>query len=148
MLSFKQYILESGDSHYPFKLWSGTSNVYTFKDHNNKTKILEINKSEPEVAHVNFFDQDSKASKMYDATNDLGHRAIKVFSTVKEIMKHHVANNPGVKLYSFESNKNEKNRHSLYSKFTKRMGGETDNDDVEYATHTIPASSLYYLFLV
>lgn len=155
MLTFIQYIQEAGDSHYPFKEtpnnphWDEDmhpdSANYHFKvdgeDH--FAFIKHHNARHAEVLFGKEYPDDPFASS-YDLTKDKGTKATKVFSTVHNIIRHHVKTHPDVEHITFTSSKFEPTRASLYSKYTKKLGGRTDEypyeTGMEY-THTIPADS-------
>lgn len=160
MLRFKEFIAESGDSSYEFHKYphvgkvfgGGQLHKYSFKDTSGLEKRVEIfhepdDSSRKVDAHVSFHDTDKETEededKKHAATGAHRHEALKIFSTVKRIMKDHAKANSHIDNFVFSSRNNEPSRVKLYSKMTHKLGGETYHDPkYEYSQHSIPADKL------
>lgn len=146
MKTFKSFISESGNSHYPFK--TGNSDLigghtYYFQDNTGKHKGVYVkNHDDREHATVVFYEHDPDGfNSTFDATGENGHSAVKVFSTVKHILKHHSIRYPSIHTYSFSSEKSEPTRERLYNMFVKKMNGST-KEGATVNHHFIPAKTL------
>lgn len=154
MYRFKEFILESGDTAHDFNkakapkkpAWADSSHRYAFKDSSGAEKHVDIHHQsfgDKPSADVSFHDshKDTTDDK-HKATGQSGSKAIKVFSTVKAIMKHHAKAHPEIHKYEFSSSNDEPTRVKLYSRMTKHLGGSTEKDD-NITYHHIPTSKLH-----
>lgn len=121
MISFKTFT-ESFSSHYDFEHkspYSG-SHSYSFNTHNNKKfHVLiahHLEKKKP-VAHVAFTNQHGE----FHRTGDEGHHALKILSTVKHIIHHHLENHPHLTGITFDADKSEPEREQLYRHLTRHF---------------------------
>ena len=154
MYRFKTFIAESGDTAHDFNkvkapkkpAWADESHRYAFKDSSGTEKHVDIHHQsfgEKPSADISFHDshKENNNNDKHDATGKLGSKAIKTFSTVKAIMKHHAKAHPHIHSYEFSSSNNEPTRVKLYSRMTKHLGGSTEkNDNITY--HHVPADKL------
>ena len=154
MYSFKTFIAESGDSAHEFNrvkapkkpAWADESHRYAFKDSSGAEKHVDIHHQsfgDKPSADVSFHDshKENDNDDKHKATGESGSKAIKVFSTVKAIMKHHAKAHPHIDRYEFSSSNDEPTRVKLYSRMTKHLGGSTEkNDNITY--HHVPADKL------
>lgn len=148
MLSFQEFINESGDSHYPYKKTAALNGIhhYGFTDDTGKGKtvIISNHNNTKRSADVVFHDDDRQYSsydKKYSASGELKHKAVKVFSTVKHILSKHLSDHPHITEYEFYSDKHEPSRVNLYKRMTQKMGG-TSEDGEDDVRHVIPVDKL------
>lgn len=147
MLSFKKFIIESGDSHYSYKKTStdGKKHTYEFADDVGRKKTVHVIHSDTgHTADVAFHDNDkanTNASQKYSSTGEVGHKAGKVFSTVKHILKTHSTDHPKLSAFSFDSNKKDPSRVKLYTRMAAKMGGASEEGH-EFHHHMIPTEKL------
>lgn len=146
MISFSKFIIESGDSHYPYKKSHTYGNFihhYDFDDGSGKKKRVTID-HDGSAAEIAFHDTDKeeKGSKeKYGATGESKGKSLKVFSTVKHILKKHASEHPDLHVYSFSSNKHEPSRVSLYKRMASKLGGASEEGKHHYH-HMIPVNKL------
>ena len=153
MLAFKRFILESGDSYHPYdkvkahtEPWADESHRYQFKDDSGNIKHVDIHHQSFGLhpnAYVSFHDshKEDSGSEKHSATGELRHKAVRVFSTVKHILKHHAQNHPHLSGFEFSSSHDEPSRVKLYSHMAKKLGGKTEhNRDISY--HYVDADKL------
>lgn len=152
MLTFKEYISESGDSSYEFHKISdnhkpdgrASAHRYSFKDNEGNEKHVDIvhRGKNGDNASVSFHDEGSYfKNHMFSANGKHGHKALRVFSTVKTILAHHTKEHPHLDHYKFSADKDNTSRSSLYTRMAKRMGGHTE-DHEDMTAHVIPAKNL------
>ena len=153
MYRFKTFIAESGDTAHEFHKvkapkkaeWADESHRYSFNDSSGSEKHVDIHHQsfgEKPSADVSFHDSHKAASnEKHDATGKLGSKAVKVFSTVKAIMKHHAKAHPHIHNYEFSSNNDEPTRVKLYSRMTKHLGGSTEGSG-NLTYHRVSADKL------
>lgn len=147
MLSFKQFVIESGDSHYSYTKTStnGKNHSYEFADDAGRKKTVSIVHSDSgNTADVAFHDNDKEntnASQKYGSTGEHGHKATKIFSTLKHILKKHKSENPNISAFAFDSNKKDPSRVKLYTRMTAKMGGASEEGPV-FHHHMIPTTHL------
>jgi hypothetical protein len=149
MYGFKDFLLESFDTAHEFHkddsikkpTWVHASHRYSFKDSAGSEKHVDIHHIH-DSATVTFQDSDKDNNDdKHDATGKLGSKAVKVFSTVKAILKHHAKAHPHIDNYEFSSSKHEPSRVKLYSRMTKHLGGSSEDDgDITY--HRVSADKL------
>jgi hypothetical protein len=149
MYGFKDFLLESFDTAHEFHKddsikkpkWADESHRYTFKDSAGSEKNVDIHHTHDSAAFA-FHDSDKDNNDdKHDATGKLGSKAVKVFSTVKAIIKHHSKAHPHIDNYEFSSSNHEPSRVKLYSRMTKHLRGSSeDNGDITY--HRVSADKL------
>jgi hypothetical protein len=124
--------MESRDNPYSFKevekspeLGHGDSASYAFDADGHKllVDVRHYTQGEAEVSFEPF--HDDRKSHVYKMTGDKGTKAARIMSTVHHIIKHHVGNRPHVQTIDFTSDKTEPSRASVYTRYTKQMGGRT-----------------------
>lgn len=145
MLTFKKYLQEALDRPYEFEtghardMGEGSSlHTYRFKDHKGKQYYVNFmhRESQPDKAGLSFYDDKMNVHK----TGTAGTKSIKIFSTVRHIIKQHVAKHPDLQRISFTSEKGSEgeqtSRSKLYKKFADLSGGQTEKG-LEQDTHHI-----------
>lgn len=155
MKSFRQFLDEMGDSSHEFKEvkpkkepYADSSHRYEFKDSAGNTKHVDIHHhSYYDKPHASVTFHDASREKAgwdkYDATGELGRHAVRVFSTVKHILKHHAKKHPDLHAFDFDSSHDEPSRVKLYTRLTRSLGGQTNAHDHEgIAHHSVEASKL------
>lgn len=146
MLSFSQFMIESGDSHYPYEKTLSYGNFvhhYDFHDGSGKKKRVTID-HDGGAAEVAFHDVDKenmKRKQKYGATGESKGKSLKIFSTVKHILKNHAKEHPDLHVYSFSSDKSEPSRVSLYKRMASKLGGASEEGRDQYH-HMIPVDKL------
>lgn len=149
MLTFSQFLKEAGDTAHPFKydgvFDAGDDEVYhryTFNHEGDKYRTFITHKNKPS-SHVSVsFSQHTPSGRgTYWMTNKLGPSAIKVMSTVHNIVKYHLAKHPEIQEVRFTSDDDEPSRVKLYTRYTKKHGGLTKPSDEDEHIHIIPADS-------
>jgi hypothetical protein len=138
MYNFKTFIAESGDTSYEFHksqppkkpVWADESHRYAFKDSSGAEKHVDIHNQsihDKPGAEISFHDSNKEVNdSKYNATGQSGSKAVKIFSTVKAIMKHHAKAYPNIDYYVFDASHKEPSRVKLYSRMTKHLGGTTE----------------------
>lgn len=139
MYSFKTFIIESGDTSYEFQkvappkkpVWADESHRYSFKDSSGAEKHVDIHNQsihDKPGAEISFHDSHKETSNdsKYNATGESGSKAVKIFSTVKAIMKHHAKAYPDLDYYVFDASHKEPSRVKLYSRIAKHLSGTTE----------------------
>lgn len=149
MISFLQYITEAGDNPYPFKevqksqhMGHPKSATYEFHVDDDKyfADLQHFTDSEAEASFGS--KHDDPFISAYALRGDKGEKAARVMSTVHHIIKRHVSKNPELKTIDFTSDMFEPSRVSLYTRYTKKMGGETHGSSIDPTRyHRIPADS-------
>lgn len=145
MLSFSKFIVEAGDVALPFKdegeVHSDDGSKYhsyTF-DHNDKKYRVNI---VPHSRSMSVYFGNSVDDRIANTslTGDQKNTAIRILSTVHNIVKHHVSKHPDVEKVRFTSDNLEPSRVKLYTKYTEKHGGITGTtpDDT---VHIIPAKA-------
>ena len=121
--SFKQFVAETFDSSHVFRdrgpNSTNTQHKYAF-DHGDDTIHVTFTHHPDNDTNVSFTNKYGH----YDASNDKGPGAVKVFSTVHKIMQHHAAKYPKTSNYSF--NGQTGSRTKLYDKLVNKIGGTTE----------------------
>lgn len=149
MLTFSQFLKEAGDTTLPFKydgsFDAGDDEVYhrySFNHEGNKynTFLTHKNRPKPHVS-VSFSQHMPSGRWTYWMTNKSGPSAIKVMSTVHNIVKHHLAKHPEIKEVRFTSDGDEPSRAKLYTRYAEKHGGHTKTSDEDEHIHIIPAQS-------
>jgi hypothetical protein len=160
MIRFKQYLEEAFDKPYEFKHEVGEfEHLYHFSDGKTNYRAF-VSKhgmgkhgSTHEVGFATVRPSKRRPGETisnFGATGEQGHRAPRVFSTVRHILRHHADANPGAEHYTFSSEKSDdsdvhnrwhdSSRSKLYKTMTHRAGGKTvDSSHDNVAHHFIPA---------
>jgi hypothetical protein len=139
-LSFKDFLLEIFDKHYPYKsnLDANQANIpnmhsYTFYDHMNKPFDVHIKHDDtnPHIGHIMFNDEDYDSENI---TGNSGTHSIGVLSTVKKIALDHAARH-NIQQYRFTSSDHpdDKSRARLY----KKLADKTTIDKYGNYTHIV-----------
>lgn len=149
MLSFTRFINEAGDTARPYT-YQGEKDEYGHRYHQytfaNGGRDYRVNIAHHDIPHhiaiVNFSDHTDHGDSfgVQTITNRAKHSAVRVMSTVHNIVKHHLSKHPEIEEVHFSSNPDEPSRGRLYAKYTEKHGGITD--PTAYDTdHVIPARS-------
>lgn len=158
MFSFRSFLLfEAGDSPYAFKEVSkrdqdtyGSDDhphtaVYRFKDEVGTPYFANVIHYNDKHAEVSFgtHENDDPFVSPYELRRDKGLKAARIMSTVHHIIKRHAARHPLLNTINFTSDIIEPSRVKLYTNYTKRLGGTTNDSeqDIYSKIHTIPAAS-------
>ena len=145
----ESFLNEAGDATLPFKydgsFDAGDNEVYhrySFSYGGNKynTFLTHKNKLNPHVS-VSFAQHTPSGRHTYWMTNKSGSSAIKVMSTVHNIIKHHLAKHPEIKGVRFTSDDEEPSRVKVYTRYTEKHGGQTKELEYGEHLHIIPARS-------
>lgn len=148
MISFKTFVLaEAGDKPYDFHVGDEGEGVTRYHFHTGKTPYVTTVTHFGDEADVSFHTHhglnDYDDVPLYHMTGNQGMKAGRILSTIHHIVKRHIAKHPRLKTISFSSDTTEPSRASLYTRYTKRMGGTTRDSGVVYDTkvHDIPADA-------
>lgn len=145
MLTFSQYLKEAGDAALPYK-YEGEHDDYGMVYHRyaftNGDRKFRVNIAHHDIPHniavVNFADYTDRDFGTQMITGHAKHSAVKVMSTVHNIVKDHLSKHPEIHEVHFTSSPDEPSRQKLYAKYTEKHGGITD--PTAYDTdHVIPA---------
>lgn len=147
MLTFSQFLKEAGDAALPFKYdgehdeYDQRYHRYSFVSDGRKYRVNFAHHDMPHsVAIVNFADYTDRDFGDQNMTGKSKHAAVRVMSTVHNIVKHHLSKHPEIEEVHFSSSPDEPSRGRLYSRYTEKHGGITD--PTAYDTlHVIPARS-------
>lgn len=152
MKKFKEYLKESLNKPYHSKFYDSDddgygnqTHEYHFKDHSGEHHPVYFRHHEesPHEAEMSF----SSSEGGYEATGKQGHHAVRIFSTMKDIIAKHAKKHPHLKTITFSSDKDETkpyqykegSRNRLYRKLTDISGGKTEDND-DRLTHKIPVN--------
>lgn len=147
MLTFSQFLKEAGDAALPFR-YDGEHDEYDQRYHRysfvNNGRRYRVNFAHHDMPHsvaiVNFADHTDREFGDQNMTNKAKETAVRVMSTVHNIVKHHISKHPEIEEVHFTSSPDEPSRGRLYAKYTEKHGGITD--PTAYDTqHVIPAQS-------
>jgi hypothetical protein len=148
MLSFSQFLKEAGDGALPFKFdgehdeYDQRYHRYSFQ-HNGKPFRVNIAHHDAPfpTAFVNFADY-SQRPELGDmnVTGRARHGAVKVLSTVHNIVKHHLGKHPEIEEVRFTSSPDEPSREKLYARYAEKHGGISDPTGYD-TIHVVPASA-------
>lgn len=146
MQPFRQFVSESGDSSYPYDYRGIEHNVvHQYQIHHptgKKFKVSIFHDMPGNNASVEFGDESKAVGADVQVTHEHPRDSHKILSTVHKIMKDHSYEH-GINTYHFTSDKSEKSRVSLYTKFTKRFGGKTvESPNRNFFHHKIPTDNL------
>lgn len=146
MLSFISFIVETGDTHYPFKKIKTTTDAhrYSFTDGVGNIKHVDFDhRGRKSSAELGFHDEQNAretGDEKYGPSGELGTKSIKVFSTIKHIIDQHAKEHPHLKSIHFDSRGDNPTRTKLYHRMAKHAGGDTDFAHWG-AEHVIPVNS-------
>lgn len=156
MLSFSQFVLsEAGDKPYDFHVGDHSSynhdfssqyhphsSTYEFQTGGSQYHAAVLHDSD-QKAYVVFGTNRSDEKSPYEVLGDKGSKATKILSTIHHIVKDHVERHPKLKTVAFTSDEMVPSRVKLYTQYTKKMGGKTEDHELvsDIKVHTIPASS-------
>lgn len=147
MLTFSQFLKEAGNAALPFD-YDGVHDEYDQRYHRysfiNDGRKYRVNFAHHDMPHpvaiVNFADYTDRDFGDQNMTGRAKHSAVRVLSTVHNIVKHHLSKHPEIEEVHFSSSPDEPSRGRLYSRYTEKHGGITD--PTAYDTlHVIPARS-------
>ena len=151
MLSFKNFLKEALTSPYEHFYAgadmgrSGNTHHYHFYDHNNKSFRVQIYNHGAEgkkgTAEISFEDQHGSIDK----TGKSGTHAVRIFSTLRDIMEKHADTHKSLDKYVFSAIKNENNpegkkdtKAKLYSTLAKVYGGRKTTEGNFFHNYEIP----------
>lgn len=154
MLTFKDFLLESGDfahkfDHHPPDDHDDNHN-YTFKhnDHHYEVQVEHRNSGKRQAAHISFsktYKDITGKRQNFNKSKENSKDSIKILSTVHNIVKHHLMHHHGISNVHFTSKEDEPSRVALYKRYAEKHGGKTtrgSEDDPEDHMHTIPANNI------
>lgn len=147
MKSLKQFLEEALTHPYEFSKQSdsrlGNSDryhSYTFKDHKDRPFLVDVYHSpdNQKKAEVAFEDRYGSMGK----TGESGTHAVRVFSTVKAIMKKHAEDHPHLNSYEFTAIKpghnKEDSKARLYKTLANAYGGTKTGEDEFFHKFEVP----------
>src|SRR5271166_6440604 len=105
MISFKEFLTEILDQPYEHYMVNNERQFkgYEFNTGCHKYNVEFAHKSKTPHAEVSFSQlNQSGGGEKLGPTGDMGNKSHRVFSTVHDIIKHHIKNNPHIKTYSME----------------------------------------------
>lgn len=122
MQRFIDFISES----YEFKKNETTSSSkthnYHFSDGDNHYRAQITHSPHGGAADVSFATIDHEGKTDTKKTDSAGSKSHRIFSTVRNIMKHH-AEKHGIDRYAFSASVHEPSRQRLYNKLAQKHGG-------------------------
>lgn len=148
--SYRTQISESGETPLPFRFdgehdeYDQRYHRYSFQ-HNGKPFRVNIAHHDAPfpTAFVNFADY-SKRPDLGDmnVTGRARHGAVKVLSTVHNIVKHHIGKHPEIEEVRFTSAPDEPSREKLYMRYAEKHGGISDPTGYD-TIHVLPAKAYH-----
>lgn len=151
MLSFRNFLKEALTSPYEHFYAGaemgkfGDTHHYHFYDHNKRHFTVQIYNHSAQnkkgTAEISFEDQDGSIGK----TGKSGTHAVRIFSTVKDIMEKHADTHKSLDRYIFSAIKNENDpedkedtKAKLYSTLAKVYGGKKTREGDFFHDYEIP----------
>lgn len=141
MKTLKQFLEESLTNPYPYKKTKtyadGKIHRYRFNDHKNRSFTVDFFHS-GDKAEISFEDRYGSTRK----TGESGKHAVRIFSTIRDMMSKHAKDHPDLNTYEFSAIKpghpDEDSKARLYKRLAKTYGGDKTGEDEYFHKFEIP----------